>query len=67
LNSQEEIDLIKQVARMEGLILDPVYTGKAMFGLRDQIQQGRFRKGERLLFWHTGGIFGLFPKRSLFF
>lgn len=67
LNSQEEIDLIKHIAQLEGIILDPVYTGKAMFGLVDQIRKGRFKKGERILFWHTGGIFGLFPKRALFF
>jgi D-cysteine desulfhydrase len=67
LNSQEEIDLIKQVARLEGIILDPVYTGKALFGVMDLIRKGRFKKGERILFWHTGGIFGLFPKKALFF
>jgi D-cysteine desulfhydrase len=67
LSSQEEIDLIKQVARLEGLILDPVYTGKAMYGVMDLIRKGRFKKGEKVLFWHTGGIFGLFPKKSLFF
>jgi D-cysteine desulfhydrase len=67
LSSQEEIDLIKQAARLEGLILDPVYTGKAMFALRDLIRKGRFQRGERILFWHTGGIFGLFPKKALFF
>ncbi len=67
LSSQEEIDLIKQTARLEGLILDPVYTGKAMFGLMDLIRKGRFQRGEKILFWHTGGIFGLFPKKALFF
>lgn len=67
LSRQEEIDLIKQAARVEGLILDPVYTGKAMYGLMEEIRHGRFKKGERVLFWHTGGIFGLFPKKSLFF
>lgn len=67
LNSQEEIDLIKQVARLEGLILDPVYTCKAMFALLDLIRKGRFVRGEKILFWHTGGIFGLFPKKALFF
>jgi D-cysteine desulfhydrase len=67
LNRQEEIELIKQVAHAEGIILDPVYTCKAMYGLRDQIQKGRFTKAEKVLFWHTGGIFGLFPKRGLFF
>ncbi len=67
LNRQEEIELIKHVAQREGVVLDPVYTGKAMFGLVDQIRQGRFKAGEKILFWHTGGIFGLFPKRALFF
>jgi len=67
LSRQEEIDLIKTAARVEGLILDPVYTGKAMYGLMEEIRKGRFKKGERVLFWHTGGIFGLFPKKNLFF
>ncbi len=67
LCSQEEIALIKQAARLEGLLLDPVYTGKAMFALMDLIRKGRFQRGEKILFWHTGGIFGLFPKKALFF
>jgi len=58
----EELSLIAEVARLEGLILDPVYTGKAMFGLRDQIRKGKFTKGQKVLFLHTGGIFGIFPK-----
>lgn len=62
---QEEMALIKHVAELEGIILDPVYTGKAMFGLTDQIRKGKFKKGEKILFIHTGGIFGLFPYRSL--
>jgi len=60
LSRPEELDLIRRVARAEGLFLDPVYTGKAFFGLSDQIRQGRFRKGQRILFMHTGGIYGLF-------
>jgi len=67
LSRQEEIDIIKMVAKTEGLILDPVYTGKAMYGLTDQIRKGTFKQGETVLFLHTGGIFGLFSKRSLFF
>jgi D-cysteine desulfhydrase len=67
LNRQEEINFIKQVALTEGLILDPVYTGKALFGIRDQILKDRFKKGDKILFIHTGGLFGLFPKRGLFF
>ena len=67
LSSQNEIDLIKEMAATEGIILDPVYTGKAMLGLTDQVRKKIFRKGENVLFIHTGGVFGLFPKRSLFF
>ncbi len=67
LNRKEEIEHIKEVARLEGLILDPVYTGKAMYCVKDLILQGRLHKGQNLLFLHTGGIFGLFPKRNLFF
>lgn len=67
LSSQEEITTIKRVAQTEGIILDPAYTGKAMYGLIREIRQQRFKPGERVLFIHTGGIFGLFPKRNLFF
>ncbi|MFQ5629921.1 MAG: D-cysteine desulfhydrase family protein [bacterium] len=67
LSSREELETIKQVARLEGILLDPVYTGKAMFCLKDQIRQGRIDKKSKVLFLHTGGIFGLFPKKSLFF
>ncbi len=67
LSSQDELDLIKKMARLEGIILDPVYTAKAILGLVDQIRQGRFRAEDNILFIHTGGIFGIFPKRSLFF
>lgn len=64
LSRPEELELLTEVTRTEGIVLDPVYTGKTMFGLRDQIRQGRFRRGEKVLFLHTGGIFGLFPGRE---
>jgi D-cysteine desulfhydrase len=66
LSRPEELELIREVARTEGIFLDPVYTGKTMFGIRDQIQKGRFKKGENVLFIHTGGIYGIFPQRQLF-
>jgi len=59
----KEIAFIRQVAESEGIVLDPVYTGKALYGLVDQIRQGRFRPEEKVLFVHTGGIFGLFVER----
>lgn len=66
LNRPEEIRFIIELARAEGLILDPVYTAKAFLGLKDQIEKGRFSSNEKILFIHTGGLFGLFPKRQLF-
>jgi D-cysteine desulfhydrase len=57
----EELHFIAQIAKTEGIILDPTYTGKAMYGLFQEINRGTFKKGDKLLFVHTGGIFGLFP------
>jgi D-cysteine desulfhydrase family pyridoxal phosphate-dependent enzyme len=50
-------------ARMEGLIIDPVYTGRAAAGLIDLIGKGFFPKEDRVLFWHTGGAPALFAER----
>ena len=60
LSRPEELDTIRLVARTEGVILDPVYTGKAMHGLLSEIQKGTFAETKRLLFLHTGGLFGAF-------
>jgi D-cysteine desulfhydrase len=54
-----ERDAIKTVARTEGLLLDPVYTGRAMGGLLDLIQRGEIDRKQNLLFWHTGGTAAL--------
>jgi len=51
---------IRTVAQTEGLLLDPVYTGKAMHALVSEVRAGRW--GGRVLFWHTGGAFGLFGR-----
>jgi len=55
-----EREAIRLTARTEGLLVDPVYTGKAMAGLIDLIRRGVFGKDETILFWHTGGIPALF-------
>lgn len=47
-------------ARTEGLVLDPIYTGRALAGLIAAIQDGQIRPGERTVFLHTGGLPGLF-------
>lgn len=64
ISRPEEWHLLREVAETEGLLLDPVYTVKAMMGLRQAIRDGRFRAGQEVLFLHTGGVFGLFPKRA---
>jgi 1-aminocyclopropane-1-carboxylate deaminase/D-cysteine desulfhydrase-like pyridoxal-dependent ACC family enzyme len=48
------------VARREGILLDPVYTAKAMAGLIARIRAGEFRRDQIVLFWHTGGVPGYF-------
>ena len=59
-----ELALIRDVARAEALILDPVYTGKAFYGMTKEVAKKRDVLGERIVFIHTGGIFGLFPKAA---
>ena len=58
LSRPEEIEFIHDFAKLEGIILDPVYTGKAMYGLVEEIKKGKFTKHKNILFIHTGGIFG---------
>ena len=48
------------VARREGIVLDPVYTAKAMAGLIARVRAGEFTSGQTVLFWHTGGQVGYF-------
>ena len=52
-------------AETEGILLDPVYTGRAAGGLLDLIRKGFFSKDQKVLFWHTGGTPGLFADRYL--
>jgi D-cysteine desulfhydrase len=55
-----ERDAIRLFAKYEGILLDPVYTGRAAGGMIDLIHQGFFDKDSRILFWHTGGQPALF-------
>ncbi len=59
-------DAILLAARTEGLILDPVYTGKGMAGLIDLARKGEIGRGRPVVFWHTGGAAGLFAYEKLF-
>ncbi len=58
--SLAEVETIRLFARREGLLLDPVYTGRAAAAMLDLIRRGYFESGSRILFWHTGGTPALF-------
>jgi D-cysteine desulfhydrase family pyridoxal phosphate-dependent enzyme len=60
--TQEVVKTIQLFARAEGILLDPVYSAKAAWGLVDLIAQGIFKSNQTVLFIHTGGIPGLFAK-----
>ena len=66
LNRPEELAALTEFARMEGVVLDPVYTGKAYFGMIHELEKGTFADSRRILFLHTGGLYGLFPKEDEF-
>jgi D-cysteine desulfhydrase len=55
LPTPEMAEAARMLARLEGVLIDPVYTGKAMAGLIDLVRKGTFNKDENLLFIHTGG------------
>ena len=55
-----EKEAISLTAKSEGILLDPVYTGRAMAGLIDMIRTGKFTRNDNVLFWHTGGAPSLF-------
>jgi len=62
----DTIEAIKMFARLEGVLLDPVYSGKAAAGLLDLIRKQYFKKGEQVVFIHTGGSAALFAYLSAF-
>ncbi len=59
-------ETIRLVASLEGIVLDPVYTGKAFDGFIQELHRGQFKDTDDVVFVHTGGIFGLFPHREQF-
>jgi len=63
--SEAASDAIRLLARTEGLMLDPVYTGKAFAGLLDWVKQGKVKPGDTVVFWHTGGATALFSEKEI--
>ena len=60
------LEAIKMLAELEGILLDPVYSGKGMAGLIDLVRKGQFKKGQRIIFLHTGGSVALFGYQNIF-
>ena len=65
LPTPEMIEAVRLLAATEGVLLDPVYTGKAMAGLIGLIREGHFKPSDRVLFIHTGGSAVLFAYRDV--
>ncbi|MCL2497261.1 MAG: D-cysteine desulfhydrase [Symbiobacteriaceae bacterium] len=66
LHTQGMEEAVKLLARSEGVLLDPVYTGKCFAGMMDLIKQGVWQKGDKVLFLHTGGAPGLYAYADYF-
>jgi 1-aminocyclopropane-1-carboxylate deaminase/D-cysteine desulfhydrase-like pyridoxal-dependent ACC family enzyme len=60
------IETIRLLAKTEGILLDPVYTGRAFVGLLDLVKRGYFHPGDNIVFLHTGGTPAIFSYREAF-
>jgi L-cysteate sulfo-lyase len=63
---EDTLEAIRMFAQLEGILLDPVYSGKGAAGLIDYCRKGKFKKGERVVFLHTGGSAALFGYDAVF-
>jgi D-cysteine desulfhydrase len=61
----EELATIRDVCRTDGIVLDPVYTGKAFHGVVQELKKDPKRFGAAVAFLHTGGMFGLFAPDAI--
>lgn len=66
LPTTEMVEAVRLFAKTEGVLLDPVYTGKAAAGLIDLIRQGRFGAEDTVVFIHSGGVPGLYARAGAF-
>lgn len=66
LPTEEMVDAVKLLAQTEGILLDPVYSGKAFSGLIDLIKKGFWKKGQKIVFLHTGGSPALYAYADYF-
>ncbi|WP_111307606.1 D-cysteine desulfhydrase family protein [Confluentibacter sediminis] len=54
--TSNEKNAIKELAHSEGILLDPVYSGRAFYGMLDHLENKKLKKNSNVLFWHTGGL-----------
>ena len=54
--TSNERHAIKELAQNEGILLDPVYSGRAFYGMLDHLENKKLRNNSNVLFWHTGGL-----------
>ena len=54
--TNDELFAIKELATSEGIVLDPVYTARAFYGMLDHLKNKKIPTGSNVLFWHTGGL-----------
>jgi L-cysteate sulfo-lyase len=64
LPREDTMEAIRMFAELEGILLDPVYSGKGAAGLIDWCRKGHFKKAEKIVFLHTGGAVGLFAYKG---
>jgi D-cysteine desulfhydrase len=60
--TDEELDFVSDFAQATGVVLDPVYSGKALYNFMKLVEQDSTFCDQNILFWHTGGALGLFEK-----
>ena len=58
--TDNEKEAIKMLAQTEGILLDPVYTGRAFYGMLDYLKKSKIKPNSNILFWHTGGLPAIF-------
>ena len=60
LPTREMAEAVRTFARVEGILLDPVYTGRAFYGMLDCMTEKKIKPNSNVLFWHTGGLPAVF-------
>jgi D-cysteine desulfhydrase len=65
LSTPEELAVQAEATRLTGMLFDPAYTGKVIYGMKREIEQGRFAEDDHVVFWHTGGGFAAFAHPEL--